>query len=98
MLGQHNVWEKQKFFEASVRVPLIISYPKKFSHSIVDKNVNLCDLFATICDLADIPTPDDLDSRSLVPLMAGENDNWDNESISYFIEGDIYNLMIKKTT
>ncbi|MCZ8514994.1 sulfatase-like hydrolase/transferase [Paenibacillus filicis] len=53
MLGQHGVWEKQKFFEASVRVPLIIRYLKGFEGGrIVDENVSLCDLFATLCDLS----------------------------------------------
>ncbi|TXK83981.1 sulfatase/phosphatase domain-containing protein [Paenibacillus sp. N3.4] len=94
MLGQHGIWEKQKFFEASVRVPLIIRYPRRFEQGrVVEENVNLCDLFATMCDFADIPTPPGLDSRSLVPLMEGNGALWDNETISQF-SGT--NLMIKQ--
>ena len=52
MLGQHGIWEKQKFFEASARVPLIIRWPKNFEPRAVTENVNHCDLFATLCDLA----------------------------------------------
>lgn len=94
MLGQHGVWEKQKFFEASVRVPLIIRYPKRFQTGRqVDENVNLCDLFATLCDLCEIPAPAELDSRSLVPLLSGYTAEWDNETVSQF--GGT-NLMIKR--
>jgi choline-sulfatase len=84
MLGEHGIWEKQKFFEASVRVPLIIRYPKRFEHRIVTENVNLCDLFATLCDLTSISPPANLDSRNLVPIMEGDVDLWDNETISHF--------------
>ena len=94
MLGEHGIWEKQKFYEASVRVPLIIRWPRRFpSRQIVDENVSLCDLFATLCDLADIPTPPDLDSRSLVPLLAGERSGWLDEAVSQF---GMHNLMIKR--
>ncbi|MFP4105151.1 MAG: sulfatase-like hydrolase/transferase [Phycisphaerae bacterium] len=93
MLGQHGIWEKQKFFEASVRVPLIIRYPRRFQPGRVRQNVNLCDLFATLTDLTDVPTPDDLDSRSLVALMEGNPDGWDDESVSQF-KGT--NCMIKR--
>ncbi len=94
MLGEHGIWEKQKFFEGSVRVPLIIRWPKGFDGGrVIDKNVNLCDLFATLCDLAGIPVPDGLDSRSLVPLLKGEPCDWDNESVSQF---GGKNLMIKQ--
>lgn len=34
-------------------------------HGEIEQNVNLCDLFATICDLADVPVPEGLDSRTL---------------------------------
>ena len=94
MLGEHGVWEKQKFFEASARVPLIIRWPKRFAGgTTVTQNVNLCDLYATLCDLAGLPTPPGLDSRSLISLMEGDASNWDNETISQF---GPTNLMIKR--
>ena len=94
MLGEHGIWEKQKFFEGSVRVPLFIRWPKGFGGGrTVNKNVNLCDLFATLCELAGIPAPAGLDSRSLVSLCEGESGSWHNESISQF---GGRNLMIKQ--
>ena len=92
MLGQHGVWEKQKFYEGSVRVPLMIRWPKRFAPRRVYQNVNLCDIFATLCDLAGIPIPDGLESRSLTSLMRGENENWNNETVSQY-NGE--HLMIK---
>lgn len=92
MLGQHGVWEKQKFYEASVGVPLLIRWPQRLAGRTVDANVNLCDLFATLCELVGIPVPDGLDSRSLVALMSEDESNWPNEAISQF---GGQNLMIK---
>ena len=94
MLGEHGIWEKQKFYEASARVPLIVRWPKRFAGGkVVQENVNLCDLFATLCELCDIPCPSGLDSRSLVPLMEGDVAGWDNETVSQF---GPHNVMIKQ--
>lgn len=82
MLGEHNNWWKLKFYEGSVKVPLFIRYPKHFAPRRVSENVNLCDLFATFCELTDTPTPMGLDSRSLVNLLKGDANAWDDESIS----------------
>ena len=83
MLGEHGIWEKTRFYEASVRVPLIIRWPKSFAGGrIINENVNLCDLFATLCDLAGLEIPAGLDSRSLLPLLQGNAAAWNNESIS----------------
>ena len=85
MLGEHRLWEKTKFFEGSVKVPLIIRLPGRANAGrIVEENVNLCDLFATICELTDVPVVDGLDSRSLVPLLNGDGAAWDNETISHY--------------
>jgi choline-sulfatase len=94
MLGEHGIWEKQKFFEGSVRVPLLIRWPRRFAGGrVVEANVNLCDLFATLCDLADLPVPSGLDSRSLVRLLDGGGSGWNNESLSEF---GGRNVMIKR--
>jgi choline-sulfatase len=93
MLGEHGVWEKQRFFEGSVRVPLVIRWPRRFAAGTVGHNVNTCDLFATLCELAELPVPPGLDSRSLAPLMAADSSEWDDESISQF---NGTRLMIKR--
>jgi choline-sulfatase len=36
------------------------------------------------CDLAGLPIPPGLDSRSLVPLLDGEGSQWNNEVVSQF--------------
>jgi choline-sulfatase len=88
------LWEKARFYEASARVPLIIRWPAQFQGGrIVTENVNLCDLYATMCDLADIAVPRGLDSRSLVPLMSGWTAGWLNESVSQL---DTNHVMIKQ--
>lgn len=95
MLGEHGLWHKVVFYEGSARVPLFIRMPKRFGGGgTVDSNVNLCDLFATLCDLAGLPVPDGLDSRSLVPLLKDKADNeWHNESVS--VIGKSPSVMIK---
>jgi choline-sulfatase len=83
MLGEHGIWEKTRFYEGSVRVPLIIRWPKRFPGGrIVNENVSLCDLYATLCDLAGIEVPPGLDSRSLAPLLEGTSAGWCNEAVS----------------
>lgn len=92
MLGEHGIWEKQKFFEGSVKVPLFVRYPKKYKAKVVSENVNLVDLYATLCELTEIETPKGLDSRSLVPLLEGNGEDWLNETISQWAGNK---LMIK---
>ncbi len=99
-LGEHGVWEKQKFFEGSVRVPMVIRAPAYLPQSTsVDANVSLCDLFPTLCELAGIPIPDGLDGHSLVPLMRGEAEcRAEEEVCSFFLQQGYRNVMIKRGT
>jgi len=81
-------------YEGSVRVPLVVRWPDRFDGSdAVQKNVNLCDLHATLSDLAGLPVPDGLDSRSLVPLLEGDSADWNDEAVSQHV-GE--HLMIKR--
>jgi choline-sulfatase len=107
MLGERGMWGKGQFYESSARVPLIVRYPERFDPRTVQENVNLCDLYATLCDLADVSVPDGLDSRSLAPLMAGDTAYWheayddetvvqdvSNGSVRWGVESP--NVMIKR--
>jgi choline-sulfatase len=106
MLGERGMWGKGQFLESSARVPLIVRYPERFEPSTVEENVNLCDLYATLCDLTDVDVPTGLDSRSLVALMGGETQHWhdayDNETVVQGVgnglAGDVESehLMIKR--
>ena len=73
-----GLWEKQSYFEASARVPLSIWYPRRFGREpkIVQQNVSLVDFFPTLCELAEIPAPEELDGKSLVPLIEGNAADW----------------------
>ncbi len=91
MLGEHALWAKRKFYEGSVRIPLFLRAPRQFSGARRRENVNLVDLYPTLCELAEIPISSDLDGRSLVPLMKGRSRDWENETFSQF-EGDQFML------
>jgi len=103
----HGICEKQKFYEALVGVPMIIRPLRSLRDAWscvgrrVTQNVNLIDLFATLCDAAGVPSPEPeacvngkpLESRSFMGLMQGEDASWRNETTS---EYGGTNLMIKQ--
>lgn len=75
MLGERGMWFKQSFFEDSVRVPLIVSHPRRIAPRRVAAHVSLVDLLPTFRDLATggraAAPVDRLDGASLMPLMTG---------------------------
>lgn len=65
--------QKAKHYEGGVRVPGIIEWPAKIiAPAISDVNSVTSDILPTICDLANLETPDrPLDGISLVPVIDG---------------------------
>jgi len=69
-LGEHAVWGKHTLFEESLRSPLIIAYPGlPRAGEATDSMVETLDVFPTLCELAELPTPDALEGRSLLPQL-----------------------------
>jgi arylsulfatase A-like enzyme/Tfp pilus assembly protein PilF len=67
-------------YEPTLKVPLIIRMPRDCPlHQAtgwvarVSQNVRLIDVFPTILEIVGLGAPDDIDGRSLVPLMKGED-------------------------
>lgn len=67
-LGDHNLWCKHSNFEQATHAPLLISAPG-IAPSKVSSPSEFIDIFPTLCDLANLKMPSNLDGKSLVPAM-----------------------------
>ena len=68
--GRHGLMGKQNLYE-HIKPPLIVAGPG-IRHGRSDALVYLFDLFPTICDLAGVPTPEEVEGISLLPVIRGE--------------------------
>ncbi len=71
-IGSHGLLGKQNLYEHSTKVPMIISGPGIPKDQLSDAFVYLYDLFPTLAELANIPSPESIDGQSLVPVLIGE--------------------------
>jgi len=72
-LGDHGWFDKRFMYEESLRMPLLVRYPKVVKSGSVNSEivVNL-DFGPTFVDLAGVAIPDDMQGRSLRPLLQGK--------------------------
>lgn len=88
MMGERGMWYKQHFFEWACRVPLVVSWPGKFSPARVNLEVSLVDLMPTLLDMAaDGDGCNDVvetDGHSLYPIIADQSLDWNHPVISEF--------------
>ena len=83
-LGDHGLWNKHSNFEEATRTPLIIKSPDIDGGFINDSPVELLDIFPTLCDLAEIPSPEDLDGVSLLPILQKKSEVLKDFAISQY--------------
>ena len=79
LLGDHYMFRKCEPYEGSARIPFLISGGQGLglrSGQVFDAPVCLEDLMPTVLDLGGTPIPADVDGRSLVPLLRGEQTEW----------------------
>jgi arylsulfatase A-like enzyme len=72
-IGSHGLFGKQNLYEDGMKAPLIFSGPG-VAHGESDAFAYLFDIYPTLCDLAGVDLPGELDGRSLAPVMRGETD------------------------
>ena len=70
-VGQHGLLGKQNLYDHSVRVPLLLRGPGVPKGKRVDALTHTYDLYPTLCELAGLETPSQVDALSLRPLMDG---------------------------
>lgn len=60
-------------YEGGIRVPLIVSWPEKINPNSRSNHISaFYDVLPTICDLANIPIPEDTDGISFAPSLLGQ--------------------------
>ena len=90
-LGEKSHWGKATGWFRSTRVPFLIVPPQgqnKFQKSVnIHNTVNLLDLAPTLADMAGIPKKPEWEGRSLVPLLKGQQKDWEEVTLTTFSIG-----------
>ena len=68
-MGEHGLWQKMSLFEESSRVPLLIVAPGMSRGVVSETPVSQVDIFPTLAELCHVPTPENLQGQSLVPML-----------------------------
>ncbi len=71
-LGQHALMGKHSCYENSVRVPLVFAGPGLPKGKQTSAYAYLMDIFPTFCDMLEIPIPESVDAKSLLPAICGD--------------------------
>lgn len=83
-LGEKQRWAKRSLWNDATRVPLVISAPDNRQSMECDRPVGLIDIFPTLLELTGAPSREDLEGRSLVPLMRDPESRWDRPILTSF--------------
>jgi arylsulfatase A-like enzyme len=81
-LGEKGKWSKAySLWDIGLRVPLIIAVPGQ-KPQVTQRVVQLLDLYRTLADLAGLPRPQEIEGRSVAPLVRNARSNWNYPSFA----------------
>lgn len=87
-LGDHGWFDKRFMYEESLRMPLLIRWPKGIRAGIVNSDlVQNLDFAETFLDIAGVAIPTDMQGRTLRPLFQGDTpDDWRTSIYYHYYE------------
>ena len=75
--GEKHHWRKFALWEEATRAPLIWVAPNVTNAgTLCPQPVDFMSIYPTLCDLADIPSPNHLEGKSLRPLLEKPTADW----------------------
>ena len=80
-VGQHGLIGKQRLYDHSIRVPMIITGPNIKKGSVYNQDIYLQDIVPTTLDLANISIPDHVDFKSFYNLISNKDNNKTHDAI-----------------
>lgn len=87
-MGEWRCFDKRFMHEPSIRVPLMVRYPKKVPAGVVREEMALGDLdiAPTVLDIVGIPTPASMQGKSLIPLAKNADPEFRKEWFYEYFE------------
>ncbi len=87
-MGEHGWFDKRFMYEESLNTPLIMHLPKGLdARGDITQMVQNIDYAPTFLELAGLEVPADMQGKSFLPLLKGENpDNWRDAIYYHFYE------------
>lgn len=87
-IGEHCLHDKRSVYDESLRVPMLVRYPKLIPKAkVLDDMVLNIDVAPTLLDLAGLPVPKSMQGRSWRPLLTDQPTDWRKGFLAeYFIE------------
>ncbi|MEK0445626.1 MAG: hypothetical protein RLZZ399_947 [Verrucomicrobiota bacterium] len=83
-LGDNGLFDKRFMYEPSLRIPLLVSWPSVIKPGTVSELFALnADYAPTFLEIARLPVPEDMQGRSLVPVLRGEKPSSWRKSMYY---------------
>lgn len=86
-LGEHGWFDKRFMYEESFRTPLVMKLPSKIKKGTVNQLVQNIDYAPTFLELAGAEIPNDMQGKSLLPLLSEEkNSEWRDALYYHYYE------------
>jgi arylsulfatase A-like enzyme len=87
-LGDYGLFNKMWMYEESLRIPLLVRYPKETKAGTVNNElVSILDFAPTFLDYASVEIPSELQGMSIRPLLQGKKlKNWRSAHYYRFYE------------
>jgi arylsulfatase A-like enzyme len=87
-LGEHGLGDKRSMYEESLRIPMLVRYPRLVPRGKTrDEMVINIDLAPTWLEFAGLAIPREMQGASWVPLVTGKNPAWRQSFLAeYFYE------------
>ena len=103
-LGEKEHWQKFTGWRVCARVPLMIRVPEgapglpegTTAGGLCDRPVSLVDLFGTLTDLSGLPAREDIESRSLVPLLRDLDADWPHAAVTHLDRPENYAISTER--
>lgn len=93
-LGDHGMWGKHTTMEQANRVPLMIHVPGE-EGAYTSTLAELMDLFPTLAELAGLEAPENLQGKSLVPVLKDASFDFGDVAISQYKRKGAYGYSMR---